>query len=139
MLQKFLSLALASLLIQVICVTPVPAGQQTDKETQRIAEVKERISAIGLVEKKRDIITRRDSTKLTGRVSEIKKDSFVITDDKTGTSSTVAYSDVTQVKSKGDGLSRGTKITIGARIAAAAVITWGIIYSRSCPSPFACR
>jgi hypothetical protein len=57
MLQKFLSLALASLLIQVICVTPVPAGQQTDKETQRIAEVKERISAIGLVEKKRDIIT----------------------------------------------------------------------------------
>jgi hypothetical protein len=62
----------------VICVTPVPAGQQTDKETQRIAEVKERISAVGFLEKKRVIITRRDSTKLRGRVSEIKEDSLAL-------------------------------------------------------------
>ncbi len=140
MFQKSLSLALASILLGALCVTPVSAGLQTDKERQRIAKVKERISVISLVEHKRVSITRRDGTKLRGRAGEIQENSFVITDDKTGTNTTVAYSDVTQVKSKGDGgLSTGAKIAVGAGAAVAVFITWGFIYSRSCPTSLPCR
>jgi len=139
MFQKSLSLALALILSGMICVTPVSARLQTDQETQRIAKVKERISVISLVEHKRVVITRRDGTKLRGRVSEMTGVSFVITDDQTDTNTTVAYSDVTQVKSKGDGFSTGAKIAIGAGLAVGAFITWGVIYSRSCPTSLPCR
>ncbi len=60
--------------------------------------------------------------KLAGHISEVKEDSFVIIDEKTGTTTTVAYSDVTQVKSKGKGLSTGVKVAIGAGLAAVVLV-----------------
>ncbi|HXH68890.1 MAG TPA: hypothetical protein VNI60_00945 [Pyrinomonadaceae bacterium] len=99
---------------------------RTDKETHRIAKMKERISVIHL-EKKRGIITRRDGTKLKGRISEVKESSFIIRDEQTGTTSEVKNDDVTQVKTKGNGLATSTKVLIGVGIAAAAVILLVII------------
>jgi hypothetical protein len=67
--------------------------------------MKERIGVIHL-EKKRVTITRRDGTKLKARVSEVKEDSFVMTDEKTGAASEVRYDDVVQVKTKSNGLAK---------------------------------
>jgi len=57
-----------------------------------------------------------------GRISEIKEFSFVINDEQTGTIIEVKNEDVTQVKTKGNGLSTGAKILIEVGIAAAVVV-----------------
>ncbi len=100
---------------------PVAADEQTDKKTKRIAKMKERISVSHLV-KKHVTITRRDGTKLKGRISEVNESSFIIKDEQTGAISEVKYDDATQVKTKGNGLSTSAKILIGVGIAAAAVV-----------------
>jgi len=110
----------------MICITSVSAVVPNDKETQRIAKMKERISVIQL-EKKRVVITRWDGTKLKGRTGEIKESSFFITDEQTGATSEVNYNDVAQVKTKGKGLSTSTKVLIGVGIAVAAVALLFII------------
>ncbi len=119
MYKKPLSFMLVSFLIQMICITSVSAVVPTDTEMQRIAKMKERISVIQL-EQKRVVITRRDGTKLKGRISEVKESSFFIKDERTDTTIEVKYNDATQVKTKGKGLSTGTKVLIG--VVAAAVI-----------------
>lgn len=139
MIQKSLSLTLITLLLQMICVTPI-FSQQTDAESQRVAKLKERLNTIGVVQKKRVVVTRTDGTKLDGRVSRMQEDSFVITDNKTGVDTTVAYDNVAQVKGKGGGLSTAAKIGIGVGVAiVAAVVIIGIGFSRSCPTAIPCR
>ncbi len=121
MYKKALSLMLVSFLIQMICIAPVSAFAPTNTETERVARMKERIGAAQL-EKKRVVITPRDGTKLNGRISEVKEDSFVVSDEKTGATTEIRYEDATQVKAKGSGLSTGTKVLIGVGIAAAVVV-----------------
>ena len=120
MYKKLLTLLLVSFLVQMICIPPVSAVMQTDKETQRIAKMKERIGLVHL-EQKRVVITLRDGTKLKGRISEVNESSFIITDEKTGATSEVKYDDAVQVKTKGN-FSTGTKVLIGVGIAVAAVV-----------------
>ncbi len=120
MYKKLLTLLLVSFLVQMICIPPVSAVMQTDKETQRIAKMKERIGLVHL-EQKRVVITRRGGTKLNGRISEVNESSFIITDEKTGATSEVKYDDAVQVKTKGN-FSTGTKVLIGVGIAVAAVV-----------------
>ncbi len=116
-----MSLILIAFLLQMICVTSASAVVRTDEETLRVAKMKERIGAVHL-EKKRVTVTRRDGTKLKARISEVKEDSFIMTDEKTGAASEVRYDDVAQVKTKGNSLATSTKFLIGAGIVAAVVV-----------------
>ena len=68
----------------------------------------------------------RDTTKVKGNISALTPDSFTVTDAKTGTTNTVAYADVAEVKKPGSGLSTRSWIIIGAA-AAGTVITWFIV------------
>ena len=72
-------------------------------------------------------VTLRDKTKLEGYVSGVGDDSFAVTNVKTGAVTTVAYPQVKTVK--GNNLSTGAKIAIGAGVAAAVVllILWKVI------------
>lgn len=65
----------------------------------------------------------RDTTKVKGNVSEIKPDSFTVTDAKTGITNTIAYAEVDEVKKAGGGLSTKGWVIIGAS-AVGAVVTW---------------
>jgi len=56
----------------------------------------------------------RDKTKLKGYVSEAGEDSFVIVDEKTDATSTLAYAQVQQVK--GNNLSKAAEIAIGVGV-----------------------
>ena len=73
----------------------------------------------------------RDTTKVKGNISAITPDSFTVTDAKTGTTNTVAYADVAEVKKPGSGLSTRSWIIIGAA-AAGTVITWFIVKPAFC-------
>jgi hypothetical protein len=73
----------------------------------------------------------RDTTKVKGSISAITPDSFTVTDAKTGTTNTVAYVDVAEVKKSGSGLSTKSWLIIGG-VAAGAVITWIIVKPAFC-------
>ncbi len=72
----------------------------------------------------------RDTTKLKGYISQIGDDSFTVTDSK-GTSDTVKYSEVVQVKKAGGGWGTRNWLIVGG-VAAAAVTTWVIVKPALC-------
>ena len=72
------------------------------------------ILKLGVGPDARVAIKLRDNVKLAGYISEVKDDSFVVTDLKTRAATAVSYSDVAQVK--GHNLSDGAKTAIGVAI-----------------------
>jgi len=128
--KKFLSLLLAGLLIQLISVQSASASPLPDKQTKLAEKVKEGVSKLGVGQDARVELKLRDKTKLTGYISEVKEDSFVVSDAKTGDATTVAYSNVTQVK--GHNLGTGAKIAIGIGIGVGIVLIIFAIYLNCC-------
>ncbi len=99
MFKKSLSLILAGILLNtVICVKPALAESKAEKHTKRVEKLKADIAKLGVGEDARIKVKMRDKTKLEGYISEVREDSFVITDPKTGDATAVAYSNVVQAK-----------------------------------------
>jgi len=119
MIKKIVSFILAVLLLNVGMGT-VYAKTNAEKETRYAEKVKQAITKLGTGETAVVKIKLRDKMKLEGFISAIGDDSFVVTDGKTGVTTTVAYPQVKQVK--GNNLSTGAKIAIGLGIAIAVVI-----------------
>lgn len=130
MLKKSLSLLLAGLLIQLICIQPASANPMADKQAQLAEKVKEGVSKLGVGQDARVELKLRDKTKLAGYISEVKEDSFIVSDAKTGDATTVAYTSVTQVK--WHNLGTGAKIAIGIGIGVGIVLIIFAIYLNCC-------
>ena len=120
MFKKILTMAVAALVMQAVCVLPVSAASKEEKQAQRTEKVKAGILKLGVGTDARVAIKLRDNVKLAGYVSEAKDDSFVVTDLKTRAATTVAYGDVTQVR--GHNLGTGAKIAIGIGIGVGATL-----------------
>jgi len=114
MLKRIVSLVLVGLLLNVAGVSSAYAGSKEEKEIRFAAKVKEGISKLGTGTDARIELKLRDKTKLKGYISEAGEDSFAVVDEKTGAASTVAYSQVKQVK--GNNLSTAAKIAIGVGV-----------------------
>jgi hypothetical protein len=114
MFKKILTLTLAGLLIQAVCVRPASAASKEEKQAQRTEKVRAGILRLGVGTDARVAIKLRDDVKLAGYISEARDESFVVTDQKTHAATTVAYGDVTQVK--GHNIGTGAKIAIGIGI-----------------------
>jgi hypothetical protein len=98
------------------------AGSKVEKESRRIEKVKAGIAKLGVGRDARIDIKLKDKTKLSGYLSQVNDDSFVVNDLKTGSPTMVAYPEVAQVR--GHNLSTGVKIAIGVGIA---ILLIGII------------
>src|SRR5262245_20077868 len=121
MFKKSLSLLLSSaLLCSLLAAPPVSAKTKEEKAAELAAKVKAGIAKLGVSKEARVSVKLRDRTKLTGYVSQIGEDSFVVTNDKTGATTEVAYPDVTQVK--GNNLSTGATIAIAVGVAVGATL-----------------
>lgn len=127
MTRKILSLVLAALLVNAAGVAPAYAGTKEEKQARLTAKVRASILKLGTGEASRVKVVLRDKTKVEGYVSAAGDESFTVTDPKTGAATAVAYPQVRGVK--GNNLSTGAKIAIGAGIAAAVVflILWKVI------------
>ncbi|MCI0389531.1 MAG: hypothetical protein MOB07_12310 [Acidobacteria bacterium] len=123
MFKKSFSIALAALLILVpLGVRPVVAKSKTEKEAKQAEKVKASINKLGVGQSARVAVKLRDKTRLAGYISEVKEDSFTITDPDTGKATVVPYPDVAQVK--GHNLSTGAKVAIIGLSAAVAVLAF---------------
>lgn len=113
MLKKCLTLTL----IVLVChfsVSLVVAETQAEKDAQRIAKVKSDIARRSVGERERVTIKLRNGSKLKGHIYQAGENDFTIRESESGTTTTVAYSDVAEVKGKG--LSTERKILIGLGI-----------------------
>jgi len=116
MFKKSLSLALVGALIfTMVIAAPVAAKSKAEKETARAAKVKAGVAKLGVGKEARIAVKLRDKTRVSGYISQADDDSFVITDIKTGATTEVAYTDVTQAK--GHNLSTGATIAIAVAVA----------------------
>jgi len=115
MFRKTFTMMLASLLIQaLVCVKPAAASSNAENDIERIEKVKAGVLKLGVGRDARVSMKLRDNVKLTGYVSEVSSDSFVVRDLKTEAPTIVSFGDVAQVK--GHNLSSGAKIGIGIGI-----------------------
>ncbi len=118
MLKKVLSLVvLVAVFHAGFCVQTASARSKAEKQARFAERVKAGIVQLGVGEETYVKVKLRDKTKLTGYISETRKDGFVVADAKTGKATAVAYADVKQIR--GQNLTRGQKIALGVGVAAA--------------------
>jgi hypothetical protein len=123
MLKKIFTAILSALLLQAAAM-PAFANTNATKDAERAEKVRTQFSKLGTGKDALVRVELRDKTKVEGYLSEAGADSFTVTN-REGKVTTVPYQDVK--KARGNNLSTGTKIAIGAGIAAAVVLL--VLYS----------
>ncbi len=117
MLRKSLSMALLGLTLLFTNLQLINAQTNTGNNAATVEKIKANVTKRGTGEKARVNVKMLNGTKMKGFISQAGDDSFTLTDSKTKQTSTLAYSDVAQVKKQG--LSTGAKILIGVGVGVA--------------------
>jgi len=122
-------------MVSVILLTAAigfhPVWAQTAKELQAIEKARVSVLKLGVGETSRVEIKLKDETKVRGYISQAGQDTFTVTDRKSGTSQTLSYADVAEVKKPGSGPSTRTWVILGG-VAAAAVVVGIIVKPAFC-------
>jgi hypothetical protein len=128
MLRKpIVHLLIGALLLSVIGARPIAAQSKVEITPAYTASVKKRIVKLGTGSEAKVQVKLQGKTKLKGYVSKITEDSFVVTDAKTNTETTVSYPTVTDLKTK---MSTGEVIAVSALAAGAAFVVFIVLAVR---------
>ncbi len=120
MLKKSLSVALLGLTLLFTNLQLINAQTNPGNNAATVEKIKANVTKRGTGEKARVNVKMVNGTKMKGFISQAGEDSFTLTDSKTKQTSTLAYSDVAQVK--GTGLSTTSKILIVVGIGVAITV-----------------
>jgi len=113
MSKRYLSLVLIGALSHMtLLMTPMSVVGQAEKDARPTAIIKADVAAFGIGREARVSVKLKQGKKLKGYVSQVGEDSFVITDSRTGSTTSIAYGDVAEIK-RNKGLSTGKAILIG--------------------------
>jgi hypothetical protein len=117
-----------AILLSVVLIA-APSVHTTHAQTEQTSSNSEgaraAVERLGVGPQARTEITLRDKKKVKGYVSAAGADSFTITDQKTGASQTIAYTDVLSVRRRHGGMKTRSWIIIAGAAAAAVIV--GII------------
>ena len=100
MLKRTLSFILIGLILNLAFYSTVNANANPEKEAKFALKVKNAIAKLGSGTEVRVEVKLRDKTKIKGYVSDVRENSFVVVDSKTGTSSEIPYPQVKSIKGK---------------------------------------
>ncbi len=125
MLMRITSILLIVLLANIAYPSRAFAADKQEKEAKFAQKLKIELEKIGTGPDARVEVKMRDKTKLKGHISEISYEYFVVVDAKTGSRTTVTYSQVDKVK--GYNLATGVKIAIGVGIVVAVIFIFALI------------
>ena len=128
MTKKYAAVALSLIITAVNLALPSQASAQSNTDIEKVRARVQMLSASGDSKVEVKFV---DKTKLKGSITSVGPASFNLTDSKTGTSHSIAYSEVDSVSKAGDGVSTKTWLIIGG-IAAGAVTTWLIVKPAAC-------
>ncbi len=120
MIKKCLSVAFIGLMLLFTNLQLINAQTSTGNNAATVEKIKANVTKRGTGEKARVNVKMLNGTKMKGFISQAGDDSFTLTDSKTKQTSTLAYSDVAQVK--GTGLSTTSKILIGVGVGIAITV-----------------
>jgi len=126
--QKYAATAL-SLIITVVSLTlpaRVAAQSTTDME-----KVRAKVQILSASKDSQVEVRFRDKTKIKGYIASFEPVSFNLRDSKTGTSQSIAYSEVDSVSKAGGSVSTKTWLIIGG-VAAGAITTLLIVKPAVC-------
>ena len=133
MLKKYVTIFVTVLILNLSLSSLVFAGTKDEKLAAKTEEVKINIAKLGTGKDTKINVKLKDGTKLKGYISEINENNFVVTNNRSGVSTEVPYSNAKQVK--GNNLSTGAKIAIGVGIAAAVLIIAFVVIAKSIEVP----
>ncbi len=127
MVKRLVSVLLVASLINIAGMRLAYADSKEEKQTRFTEKVRASVLKLGTGEVARVKVKLRDKSKLEGYISAADGEGFTVTNPKTGIATPIAYPDVKSVK--GNNLSTGAKIAIGAGLAAAVIliILWKVI------------
>ena len=125
MLMRITSILLIVLLANIAYPSRAFAADKQEKEAKFAQKIKTELEKIGTGPDARVEVKLRDKTKLKGHISAISYEYFVVKHDKTGSPTTVTYSQVEKVK--GFNLSSGAKIAIGVGIVVGVIFIIALI------------
>lgn len=117
--MKTVSWLLLIALLFVPTARTLGAGQKADKQPATVEKIKMQVTKLGVGDKARATITRKDGTKIKGYVYTAGDDEFVIRDRKTDTPTTIRYADVARVQAdKGHSTAKHLGLGIGIGVGA---------------------
>ena len=119
------AILLAFALILVPLVRTANARPQSLTDIERAEKVKADVTRRIANKKEKVTVKLQSGAEVKGRLTQAGANSFFITDQKSGTQTEIAYSDVAKVKGKG--LSKWTKIAIVTGVAVTVVAVIGVI------------
>jgi hypothetical protein len=125
--RQALCLALAALVLNLVCFAPASAATKPEAGSKFAAKVKREIARLGTGPDARIEVKLRDKTRVAGYVSEVSEDHFAVTDAKTGAVTVVPYPQVKQAK--GHNLTSNQRIALAVGLAAATLLAVFIIAS----------
>ncbi len=112
---------LACLLVFLLLVSfamPV-AAKQGDTQSTLIEKVKIKIAKLGVGEKAKATVFKKDGSKMKGYIAQAGDDDFVLRDRKTDAPTTISYADVAKVESnRGHSTARNIAIGVGIGVGA---------------------
>ena len=122
MLKRMLCLAIACLLTSPIWAKPSSARTQSEKDTKLAQKIKTKVAKLAGGPEARVEVKLMDGTRLKGCISEFSDDYFVVTDKKTGRATTVAYTQVKQLKVPVDNFWSDPKGWLGLGLGAGVIL-----------------
>ena len=126
LIRKHIAIALSVFITALSLVSPVSA--QTDSETEKVRAKVQLLSASRASQVE---VKFRDKTKIKGYITAVEPVSFTLKDAKSGTSQSIAYSEVDSVSKASGGVSTKTWLIIGG-VAAGVATTWLIVKPAVC-------
>ncbi len=128
MIKTHLAIALSIILTVISFAFPATATAQT---TTEIEKIRAKVRTLAASKDSQVQVKFRDQTKLKGYIDAMDPLSFTLKDPKTGTSQSIAYSEVESVSKAGGGISTKTWLIVGG-VAPGAVTTFLIVKPAVC-------
>lgn len=117
-MKPYLTCLLASIILLAAVSLPV-AAKQGDTPATTVEKVKIKIAKLGVGEKAKATVYRKDGTKVKGYIAQAGDDDFVLRDRKTDAATTILYTDVAKVESnRGHSTARNIGLGIGIGVGA---------------------
>jgi hypothetical protein len=124
MLKGLMAIALA-LILSLTTPGRVAGARAQLGDTASTAKIKAEIGRRGTGRNARVRIKLHNGQQLLGRIDQASDNNFTLTDEKTGKSTHVAYSEVRSISARG--LSKGKKVGIIAALAVGVVVLVGVL------------
>lgn len=126
LIRKHVAIAL-SVIITALSLAPLVSAQ-TDAESEK---VRAKVQILSASRDSQVEVKFRDKTKVKGYITAVEPVSFTLRDAKSGTTQSIAYSEVDSVSKASGGVSTKTWLIIGG-VAAGVATTWLIVKPAVC-------